>query len=62
MTVARLLAPMCPFLADRMWCDLTLAPEADSVHLADWPQQQPDAVDDGLEAGMGLARRLSSLG
>ena len=61
-TVARLLAPMCPFLADRMWCDLTLAPEADSVHLADWPQQQPDAVDDGLEAGMGLARRLSSLG
>jgi isoleucyl-tRNA synthetase len=45
-----------------MWCDLTLASEADSVHLADWPQQQPDAVNDGLEAGMGLARRLSSLG
>jgi len=61
-TVARLLAPMCPFLADRMWRDLTLAAEEDSVHLADWPQQQPDAVDDGLEAGMGLARRLSSLG
>jgi len=61
-TVGRLLAPMCPFVADRMWRDLTGAPEDDSVHLADWPREQPEAVDDGLEAGMALARRLSSLG
>ena len=37
MTVAKLLAPMTPFLADRMWRDLTDAGESDSVHLADWP-------------------------
>jgi isoleucyl-tRNA synthetase len=61
-TVARLLAPMCPFVADRMWRDLTGAAEDDSVHLADWPPERSEAVDDGLEAGMALARRLSSLG
>jgi isoleucyl-tRNA synthetase len=61
-TLARLLAPMTPFLADRMWRDLTGADESDSVHLADWPTSDPTRVDPGLEAGMALARRLSSLG
>jgi isoleucyl-tRNA synthetase len=61
-TVARLLAPLCPFVADRMWRDLTGAGEDDSVHLADWPVWQPEALDPGLEDGMALARRLSSLG
>ena len=36
-TVSVLLAPFCPFLADRMWRELTGAGEDDSVHLADWP-------------------------
>ncbi len=61
-TLARLLAPLCPFVADRMWRDLTGAAEDDSVHLADWPALDPGSVDAGLEAGMALARRLSSLG
>ena len=61
-TVARLLAPMTPFLADRMWRDLTGADESDSVHLADWPSSEVSSIDPVLEAGMALARRLSSLG
>jgi isoleucyl-tRNA synthetase len=61
-TVAALLAPMCPFVSDRMWRDLTGAAEGDSVHLADWPGGQSEAVDPALDAGMALARRLSSLG
>jgi len=61
-TVSHLLAPMTPFLADRMWRDLTGADESDSVHLADWPAVDPSLVDPGLEEGMALARRLSSLG
>ncbi len=61
-TLARLLAPMTPFLADRMWRDLTGAAESDSVHLADWPEADRSLVDPGLEEGMALARRLSSLG
>jgi len=61
-TLARMLAPLTPFLADRMWRDLTAADESDSVHLTDWPSADPALVDPGLEAGMALARRLSSLG
>jgi isoleucyl-tRNA synthetase len=61
-TLARLLAPMCPFVADRMWRDLTGAADDDSVHLADWPPFRPGALDPALDAGMALARRLSSLG
>jgi len=61
-TVARLLAPLTPFLADRMWRDLTGAGESDSVHLDDWPTADLSLVDPDLEAGMALARRLSSLG
>jgi isoleucyl-tRNA synthetase len=61
-TLARLLAPLCPFLADRMWRDLTGAVDGDSVHLADWPSERPGDADPALDAGMALARRLSSLG
>jgi isoleucyl-tRNA synthetase len=61
-TVARLLAPFCPFVADRMYRDLTGAPPEASVHLTDWPVVDPGAADPELEAGMALARRLSSLG
>ena len=61
-TLALLLAPLCPFVADRMWRDLTGADETTSVHLADWPGVDRDALDPALDQGMALARRLSSLG
>jgi isoleucyl-tRNA synthetase len=61
-TLSLLLAPMTPFLADRMWRDLTGAADDQSVHLTDWPAGDTEAVDRGLEEEMGLARRLSSLG
>ncbi len=61
-TVARLLAPLCPFVADRMWRDLTGAADDDSVHLTDWPAPRPGALDPSLDASMALARRLASLG
>ena len=60
--LARLLAPLCPFLADRMWRDLTAASETDSVHLVEWPAAAADARDPSLEESMALARRLASLG
>jgi isoleucyl-tRNA synthetase len=61
-TTARMLAPMCPFVADRMWRDLTGAADDDSVHLADWPAAEAQVIDPDLEGSMALARRLSSLG
>ncbi len=48
-TVAQLLAPFTPFLADRLWQDLVVSQDPDapaSVHLTDFPV-----------AGRGLARR-----
>ncbi len=67
-TLSVLLAPFCPFVADRMWRELTGADEADSVHLADWPvpdnrtAEAGGPVDIRLETQMALARRLTSLG
>ncbi len=61
-TLSLLLAPFCPFVADVMWRALTGAGEDESVHLADWPKPTSSDVDAQLEAQMGLARRLTSLG
>ena len=61
-TIATMLAPFCPFLADSMWRGLTGAGDDDSVHLADWPTADASLVDADLEASMAVARRLTSLG
>ncbi|MCZ7526184.1 MAG: DUF5915 domain-containing protein [Acidimicrobiia bacterium] len=61
-TVSELLAPFCPFLTDEVHRVL-LAPAAPgSVHLADWPAPDLEAIDEALEAEMALARLLVSLG
>ncbi len=60
-TLSLVLAPFCPFTADRLWRDLTGAADDASVHLADWPAPG-GRVDADLEAQMALARSLSSLG
>jgi isoleucyl-tRNA synthetase len=59
-TVARLLAPFTPFVADALHQEL--GPTDESVHLADWPEADVAAVDDALEAEMALARAVVSLG
>lgn len=58
-TISLLLAPYCPFTADVMYRNLT---GAQSVHLADWPEPQRDAIDVLLEQEMATARTLTSLG
>ncbi len=63
-TVALLLAPYCPFVADEMYANLVAAHDPDalpSVHLADWPV--PGGRDDDVLVGaMGLVRAAVSLG
>jgi len=68
--VTVMLAPFCPFVAERLWrevrgeadADAGRDDAADSVHLLTWPAPDPAAHDRGLEEEMVLARRLSSLG
>jgi len=64
-TVALLLAPFTPFMADEIWDNAvrSVRPDApDSVHLADWPSYDESLVDEGLRTSMAAARRAVGLG
>jgi isoleucyl-tRNA synthetase len=59
-TLALLLAPFTPFVADELHRNLARTNE--SVHLDNWPVDDSDARDDALEAEMDRARAVVSLG
>ncbi|MBW1599343.1 isoleucine--tRNA ligase [Streptomyces sp. JJ38] len=64
-TVTRLMAPLVPFVTERVWQDLVVpvTPDApESVHLANWPVATPEAIDERLSVDMLLVRRLVELG
>ncbi|WEV28322.1 isoleucine--tRNA ligase [Streptomyces sp. 71268] len=64
-TVTRLMAPLVPFITERVWQDLVVPvdPAApDSVHLATWPEADPALIDPLLSERMLLVRRLVELG
>ena len=61
-TVAKLMAPIAPFYADKLFCDLNAVSGRDknvSVHLADFPVA--GATDAALERKMNLAQTVTSL-
>ncbi len=64
-TVARLLAPFVPHLADAMWGNLVLAVDpsvTDSVHLTDYPDRVAGREQPDIDAAVALAREVVSLG
>ena len=63
-TVARLMAPIAPFYAERLYQDLTSVTgrgDAASVHLAKFPECDEQSVDTELEYRMVLAQQISSM-
>jgi isoleucyl-tRNA synthetase len=62
--VARMMSPIAPFFADRLFTDLNSVsgkvPVA-SVHLAEFPVANPAIIDRELEERMELAQKLSSM-
>jgi isoleucyl-tRNA synthetase len=63
-TVARLMAPIAPFFADKLFLDLnavTGKDKAESVHLADFPTYDESLIDNNLETCMQLAQQTSSM-
>jgi isoleucyl-tRNA synthetase len=61
LTVAKLLAPLCPFIADEIYDNLD--GELASVHLCDFPvPEQVGSRDPALEQAMALARETVRLG
>jgi isoleucyl-tRNA synthetase len=60
-TVSKLLAPFTPFVADEIYDNLDATLE--SVHLEDWPQEEPTRPRDlALEEDMAVAREAVRLG
>ncbi|GAB3759955.1 isoleucine--tRNA ligase [Microlunatus parietis] len=63
--LTRLMAPVAPFLTERVWQDLFAGTDPDgpdSVHLASWPTADDAVRDAELDASMQLAQRLVELG
>jgi isoleucyl-tRNA synthetase len=58
-TTAQLLAPLCPFVSDEIYDNLTNSQEP-SVHLTDFPE--PGQRDISLETAMAVARETVRLG
>lgn len=64
LTLSRLMAPIAPFYADRLYKDLTAGTAratADSVHLDRFPVADEKLIDKELEARMELAQQTTSL-
>ena len=63
-TIAKLMSPVAPFFADRLYLDLNLVTNKESfesVHLAYFPEYHNDLVNKALEERMQLAQDISSL-
>ncbi len=63
-TVARLMAPIAPYYADRLWRDLNDATgkgETKSVHLAKFPVADDAKIDIEQEQRMALAQQVTSM-
>ena len=60
-TLTKLLAPFTPYLAEEMHRNLAVD-DAESVHLAAWPEADTSLIDADLNQAMELVQRLASLG
>ncbi len=64
-TLAVLLAPAMPFLAEALYQNLARSVDAaapESVHLTTWPECQEAWIDEALNRDMALVMRMASLG
>lgn len=64
LAVAKLMAPVAPFFAERLYRDLNglvQKDSAESVHIADFPVSDPKFIDTKLESKMQKAQEIASL-
>ncbi len=64
LTVAKLMAPIAPFYADRLYKDLAVVAKdevAESVHLAEFPVSDAAYIDKTLEERMEMAQKITSM-
>nr|WP_269458191.1 isoleucine--tRNA ligase [Microlunatus soli] len=63
--LTRLMAPLAPFITERVWSDLFVASgstQYDSVHQTSWPTADESMIDNELAEQMAITQRLVELG
>ena len=64
-SLSRLIAPLAPFYADTLYCDLHASDHCEgklqSVHLDTFPQSDVEAIDTEFESRMELAQKITSM-
>ena len=60
--VTQVMAPFTPFITERVWQDLFVTPDVESVHLSNWPDWKSASIDDKLNDQVALTRRIVELG
>ncbi len=61
LNLAKLIAPMLPFLAEEVYQKLKADKMPSSIHLYDWPKAEKKAIDEKLEEQMAQVRNIVSL-
>jgi isoleucyl-tRNA synthetase len=64
-TLTRLLAPLVPFITERVWQDVVVPVTpgaAESVHLASWPAADAQQINPALDQQMAVVRQVVELG
>ena len=61
-TLAKLIAPVVPFLAETMWGNLRAKTDPESVHLCDYPLCNDNIIDAELAYRVGMLLKIINLG
>ena len=61
LTVSKLIAPVSPFFADRLYRDLTFGEAKTSVHLDSYPVADETVIDKKLEENMDVVQKICSM-
>ena len=61
LTVSKLIAPISPFFADRLYRDLTFGEAMASVHLDMYPVCNESIIDKSLEQNMDIVQKICSM-
>jgi len=61
LTVSKLIAPVSPFFADRLYRDLTFGEAKTSVHLDSYPVADESIIDKTLEDNMDIVQKICSM-
>jgi len=64
--ILKLLAPMCPFITEKIWQELKLKEKGlvneESIHLSNWPKAEKNNIDEKLEKEFDKTLKIIEMG